>query len=227
VNTPAYTILSPNNSNSSINSIDFSSIGNSISSDTNAFSKIHRLSKISSNNIATNFTNDNLIFSKINNLYLSNNTINQDTYQYGSTRQHNYSSLNSFLPSFSTLVDTKSFKKFFDYSLNTQVFKKDIPYTSNFFNGHNEQMSNPIKSSVNILVNFVDSIYSSYFFKKFLLNSTTIINANATTDGKNDTNPFFSFYDKTSRKKVINFKKPNHFSAYNDLTVNVNNNFYT
>merc|ERR1711976_729107 len=108
INTPAYVILSPNDNASSLNSIDFSSIGNSISNDSSAFSKIHRLSKISSNNI-----NANLMFSKINNLYLSNNTINQDSYQYGSTRQHNYSSLNSFLPSFSTLVDNNSFKKIF------------------------------------------------------------------------------------------------------------------
>ena len=51
VNSPAYVILSPNDTTSSQNFIDFSTVGNSISSDTNAFSKIHRLSKISSNNV--------------------------------------------------------------------------------------------------------------------------------------------------------------------------------
>merc|ERR1711976_66393 len=134
INTPAYVILSPNDNASSLNSIDFSSIGNSISNDSSAFSKIHRLSKISSNNINTNLTNDNLMFSKINNLYLSNNTINQDSYQYGSTRQHNYSSLNSFLPSFSTLVDNNSFKKFFEYSLNTSSSDNKVIMNNNFFN---------------------------------------------------------------------------------------------
>jgi hypothetical protein len=236
VNTPAYTILSPNDSSSSMNSIDFSSIGNSISSDTNAFSKIHRLSKISSNNVTTNFTNDNLIFSKINNLYLSNNTINQDTYQYGSTRQHNYSSLNSFLPSFSTLVDTNSFKKFFDYTLNTKQNQKNLTYNNNFFNNHTEEIFNPTTSATNSLLNFSNmnsllsnsySGYSTSFFKRFLLDFNSIVNLNATTDGKNNSNPFLGYQDKASRKKVISLKKPNHFSVYDDLTENTQHNFYT
>jgi len=236
VNTPAYTILSPNDSNSSMNSIDFSSVGNSISSDTNAFSKIHRLSKISSNNVTTNFTNDNLVFSKINNLYLSNNAINQDSYQYGSARQHNYSSLNSFLPSFSTLVDTNSFKKFFDYTLNTPSNHSSLPTNSNFFNSHTDSISTPTKSSVNKLVNFTNdnlvlnagnSNYSTHFFKKFLLDFTSTVNINATNDGKNNSNPFLGYYDKASHKKVVNMKKPTHFSVYDDLTESTQHNFYT
>merc|ERR1712054_535323 len=126
VNTPAYIILSPNDKLSSLNSIDFSSIGNSISNDSNAFTKIHRLSKISNSNVKTSLYNDNLVLSKINNLYLSSNTLNNSSYQYGSNRQHNYSSLNSFLPSFNALVDNNSFKKFFNYSLNTSTKRSDI-----------------------------------------------------------------------------------------------------
>jgi hypothetical protein len=236
VNTPAYTILSPNDSNSSMNSIDFSSVGNSISSDTNAFSKIHRLSKISSNNVTTNFTNDNLVFSKINNLYLSNNTLNQDSYQYGSARQHNYSSLNSFLPSFSTLVDTNSFKKFFDYTLNTSSAQQSLPYSNNFFNAHTEDTFNPAKSSVNNLLNFTSANslsgttypgYETHFFKRFLLDFTSLVNVNATNDGKNNNNPFLSYHDKSSSKKVTNMKKPSHFSVYDDLTESAQHNFYT
>jgi hypothetical protein len=228
--------LSPNDTASSINSIDFSSIGNSISSDTNAFSKIHRLSKISSNNVAINFTNDNLVFTKINNLYLTNGNINQDSYQYGSARQHNYSSLNSFLPSFSTLVDTKSFKKFFDYSLNTTFTKNNDTNNHNFFNAHKENALLSTKSSLNSLVSLTDVLrtsgetipgYSTHFFKKFLLDFNTISNVNATTDGKNNSNPFLSYYEKGARKKIISLKKPNHFSVYDDLTNGTQHNFYT
>ena len=230
VNSPAYVILSPNDTTSSQNFIDFSTVGNSISSDTNAFSKIHRLSKISSNNVTTNLSNDNLIFSKINNLYLSNNTINQDSYQYGSPRQHNYSSLNSFLPSFSTLVDTNSFKTFFNYSLNTQKKATSTISNTNFFSKHNDELFSSNKSSVNSLVGFVAPFgvnSSTYSFKKFLINFNTVSNANVTNDGKNNTNPLFSYFDKGSRKKVLSFKKPAHFSVYDDLTSTVKSNFYT
>jgi hypothetical protein len=230
VNSPAYVILSPNDTSSSQNFIDFSTVGNSISSDANAFSKIHRLSKISSNNITTSLSNDNLIFSKINNLYLSSNTVNQDSYQYGSPRQHNYSSLNSFLPSFSTLVDTNSFKTFFNYSLNTQKKKTTIASNTNFFNKHEDMLFSANKSSVNNLVSLtasLDTDYSTYFFKKFLIDFNTISNANVTNDGKNNVNPLFSYFDKGSRKKVISFKKPTHFSIYDDLTSTVRHNFYT
>jgi hypothetical protein len=53
-------------------------------------------------------------------------------------RSHNQTSLQSFLPNFSTLVDTVSFKKYFKYTLNTElnpsksVFRPLTDY--NFFN---------------------------------------------------------------------------------------------
>jgi hypothetical protein len=188
------------------------------------------LSKISSNNVTTNLINDNLVFTKINNLYLSSNTINHDSYQYGSPRQHNYSSLNSFLPSFSTLVDTKSFKLFFNYSLNTQQKKESVINNTNFFNKYEDKLFSANKSSTNTLINFTTPFgvsHSEYFFKKFLLNYNTVSNASITTDGKNNTNPLFSYFDKSSRKKILNFNKPAHFSVYNDLTSTVKHNFYT
>jgi hypothetical protein len=156
--------------------------------------------------------------------------VNQDSYQYGSPRQHNYSSLNSFLPSFSTLVDTNSFKTFFNYSLNTQKKKTTIASNTNFFNKHEDMLFSANKSSVNNLVSLtasLDTDYSAYFFKKFLIDFNTISNANVTNDGKNNVNPLFSYFDKGSRKKVISFKKPTHFSIYDDLTSTVRHNFYT
>jgi hypothetical protein len=225
--------LSPNDTTSSLNSIDFSSVGNSISSDSNAFSKIHRLSKISSSNVAVNFTNDNLVFSKINNLYLSNNTINQDTYQYGSARQHNYSSLNSFLPAFSTLVDNNSFKKFFDYSLNTPVNESSVILNNNFFNNQKESYSNSNKNLDNTIIAHVDNAqdlgmtgYSNYFLKRFLSDFRNVSNYNSTTDGKNDANPLLSYYN-SSKKKVLSSQKPGQFSIYDDLTSTTKHNFYS
>merc|ERR1712054_271520 len=173
VNTPAYVILSPNDKSSSLNSIDFSTIGNCISNDSNAFTKIHRLSKISNSNVKTSLHNNNLVLNKINNLYLSSNTLNNSSYQYGSNRQHNYSSLNSFLPSFSTLVDNNSFKKFYNYSLNVNHKPKNVFLNNKIFTNKNDDFNTQNNNMNHVILNFtrnLDSKYSDYFFTKFLLN---------------------------------------------------------
>ena len=206
VNTPAYVILSPNDRLSSLNSIDFSSIGNSISNDSNAFTKIHRLSKISNSNVKTSLYNDNLVLNKINNLYLSCNTLNNSSYQYGSNRQHNYSSLNSFLPSFNSLVDNNSFKKFFNYSLNTSKKNNDIALNNKTFNNKTYEFDMQNNSMNHVILNFtrnLDFKYSDYFFTKFLLNFNFFKSMNSTLDGKNNDNPLLGYY---SFKKKKDFK---------------------
>ena len=229
VNTPAYVILSPNDRLSSLNSIDFSSIGNSISNDSNAFTKIHRLSKISNSNVKTSLYNDNLVLNKINNLYLSCNTLNNSSYQYGSNRQHNYSSLNSFLPSFNSLVDNNSFKKFFNYSLNTSKKNNDIALNNKTFNNKTYEFDMQNNSMNHVILNFtrnLDFKYSDYFFTKFLLNFNFFKSMNSTLDGKNNDNPLLGYYS-FKKKKILNSKKPLHFSAHDDLTSKINHNFFT
>jgi hypothetical protein len=51
--------------------------------------------------------NHSQILTKVNNLYNTPSSTNNDGYFYGSQRQHNFTSLSSTLPSFSTLVDKK------------------------------------------------------------------------------------------------------------------------
>ena len=229
LNTPAYVILSPNDTSSSLNSIDFSTIGNSISNDPTAFKKISRFSKLASSNISTSMTNDNQVFNKINNLYVSNNTINQDSYQYGSTRQHNFSSLNSFLPFFSSLVDNKSFKIFFDYSLNTKSSKSNVSLNNNFFNNVTSTDNTNTPNTISALVNELNSNQEgnfNYFFKKFLLNFNSAHAFNATTDGKNNVNPLLNYYNG-SNKKMIKTKKYTQLTLCDDLTSTTNTNFYS
>lgn len=122
--TPNSLILSPNNYESTLNNIDFSFIGNNISNDANAFNKIQRFSKLSVSHVSSALTNHNTTLTKLNNLYLSPSTFDVTSYQYGSCRQHNVSSLNVFLPTFSTLLDNSSFNKFFNYSCNIATLRK-------------------------------------------------------------------------------------------------------
>jgi hypothetical protein len=113
--------LSPSDNNLNLNNVDFSNVGSSISKDTEAFKKIQKYSKIANSNISQDILSNNTRFEKINNLYLSVNSLNNDSYNYGIHRQHNFTSLNSTLPSYSTLVDKNSLNKFFDYSLSVNT----------------------------------------------------------------------------------------------------------
>jgi hypothetical protein len=60
---------------------------------------------------------NNNVLQKLNNLYLTEHSLNSNSVNYGITRQHNFSSMDSVLPSFTTLVDKKGFQKFYDYTL--------------------------------------------------------------------------------------------------------------
>jgi hypothetical protein len=118
---------------SSLNNIDFSSVGSSVSKDSDAFKKIQKFSKITSNNINRNISDTSSNYRKIYNLYLNPNNLNNDSSSYGTLRQINFSSANSTLPMFTTLVDKKGFNKFFEYSLNYESQNGKILERSNKF----------------------------------------------------------------------------------------------
>jgi hypothetical protein len=59
--------------------------------------------------------------------------VNSNSHSYGSYRQHNFISSSSSISSFLSLVDQKSFNKFFSFVLNTKktqenFFSKIKPY---------------------------------------------------------------------------------------------------
>jgi hypothetical protein len=140
VNSPIHLLLSPNDKLNSLGNIDFSSVGNSVSKDANSFKKIQKFSKITTNNLVRDASSDSQVFTKINNLYNNTNSLNNNSYFYGTLRQHNHSSLDSFLPSFSTLVDKKGLDKFCEYSLNhvrSRSQEKSLEKLINLVNIHN------------------------------------------------------------------------------------------
>jgi hypothetical protein len=111
--------LAPNNTISSLNNITFSGIGNQISQDSNSFQKIQKLSKTNLSHTNIEMGNNRGVFTKVNDLYQGPSVLNTSTHEYGNPRQHNLTSLGATLPSFITLVDEKSFSRFFNYTLNT------------------------------------------------------------------------------------------------------------
>jgi hypothetical protein len=97
--------------------MNLDNIGVSTLKDSTAFKKIQFFSKTNPTslfNVKSDFQNS---LNKLNTLFLNDLDLNQ-SYTYGMDRQHNYTSLSSTLPMFSTLMDNKSTEKFFSYNLN-------------------------------------------------------------------------------------------------------------
>jgi hypothetical protein len=121
--TPAHLILTPTDNSNLLNFMDLDSIGISTVKDSTAFKKIQFFSKIDPTsifNIKSDFQNS---FNKINSLYTNDLTLNT-SYSYGMDRQHNFTSLNSTLPMFNTLLDGNSVNKFFGYNFNNSTQNK-------------------------------------------------------------------------------------------------------
>jgi hypothetical protein len=108
----------PIDANLSNSSIDFSNSGNLLSKDSNAFKKIQWFSKMTSTNTTRDITSNLDNLKKIENLYLNNSTLASNSYNYGNSNQHGYSSSSATLPYSTTLLDTNGLTKFFEYSLS-------------------------------------------------------------------------------------------------------------
>merc|ERR1712014_145622 len=115
--TPAHIVLTPTDNSNLVNFMNLDNIGISTLKDSTAFKKIQFFSKTNPTslfNVKSDFQNS---LNKLNTLFLNDLDLNQ-SYTYGMDRQHNYTSLSSTLPMFSTLMDSKSTEKFFSYNLN-------------------------------------------------------------------------------------------------------------
>jgi hypothetical protein len=104
--------------------MNFDNIGLSTVKDSTAFKKIQFFSKINPSSIFHIKSDFQNTFNRLSNYYDNDSNLNL-SYNYGIDRQHTYTSLNSTLPTFSTLLDSPSVNKFFTYNFNDFVMKKD------------------------------------------------------------------------------------------------------
>jgi heme/copper-type cytochrome/quinol oxidase subunit 2 len=223
LNSPIHTILSPTDKSNTLGNIDFSSIGNSVSKDSNAFKKIQKHSKITTNNLLREVSNDSQVFDKINNLYNNSTYMGNNSYFYGTKRQHNHVSLDSFLPSFSTLVDKKGLDKFCSYSLNhTETRSQEKPveklinmvniYNNNFesksvIGGANAMSMQSMLSSAAHNVSSNELHVDAFFFKWF-----SSFHNNYNFDNISDSKPTNNPYRTISKGKNTNKKFLKQFS---------------
>lgn len=131
---------------------------------------------------------DNL--KKIENLYLNNASLSSNSYNYGNSNQHAYASLNTVLPYSTTLLDTNSLTKFFEYSLSQD--------RSNFLEkGSTLNLSTKDQNfNSTILQNLHKNSYLDLFFLRklvFIINEPSL---NILSNNKDKSNTF-NFFNKT------------------------------
>jgi len=208
--------------------MNLDSIGVSTVKDSTAFKKIQFFSKTNPTNlfnVKSDFQNS---FTKLNSLYLTDLDLNQ-SYTYGMDRQHAYTSLASSLPMSTTLMDSTSVNKFFEYNLGIDFSKKQDSLNLNRFDYDNSLRND---SSTEVLVNnFNSSLKDSLAvdFSLFLKMPNTNAVLGAENDSKQYANNFkFLLNFKHKKKSISNFNQLLTDSPLNDSIVkstDVTNNF--
>jgi hypothetical protein len=212
----------PIDSNLSNSSIDFSNSGTSISKDSGAFKKIQRFSKITTANTTRNMTSNLDNLKKIENLYLSNLTLTSNSYNYGNSNQHAYASLNTVLPYSTTLLDTNSLMRFFEYSLSQDKSNFLEKGSTLNFKAEDQNFNNTI------LHNLHKNSYLDLFFlrKLFFIVNEPFVNILSSNKDKSNT---FNFFNKTETYVKGNrlTQTPLHKSALDELITENKNTYYS
>lgn len=209
--------------------MNFDNIGLSTIKDSTAFKKIQFFSKINFSyifNVKSDFETN---FNKIDNFY-KNDLILISSLNYGTQRQHSYTSLNSTLPLNTTLLDYKSSKKFFNYNMNFTYKNNSDNLNLNRLNCTN---NNDILYGSSIKYNFKFLLKNLKYFNLSNLNyyftlSNFPINLDIDSDAKQPTNAFKYLLASTSFKKktLHNLPQLNNTLNSSDLQIIPNfNNF--
>jgi hypothetical protein len=207
--------------------MNLDNIGVSTVKDSTAFKKIQFFSKTNPTNlfnVKSDFQNS---FNKINNYYLTDLDLN-NSYTYGMDRQHTYTSLSSTLPNFSTLIDTKSVDKFFNYNFNSEVSLSSVNKNLLDFNRLSYSKTNKLNLNNEYLMGNLFKLFPSKLnhlntldFLTFIKvpNNTSVLGAE--NDAKQYSNGFkFLLNLKHKKKSVHNFNFLLNNITANDSFVN-------
>jgi hypothetical protein len=187
-NTPGHLLLSPPTKNSSLNNVDFSSVGSTVNSDPNAFKKIQKYSKLSVNQNMLETSNMNARFNKLGSLYLTDLSLAPNAASYHTNRQHIQSSASSFLPSFFTLTDQVSLDRYFSYALGFSgdfLGTKSSMRNYNFFNGDASTTQTSASFPTQALSSFANLNFSKSLSSYSPLRTLTGVKAYDVTKGGN------------------------------------------
>jgi hypothetical protein len=194
------------------------------------------VSKLSNNALATDTINNNALFRKINNLYINNSNLDNNSYYYGTPRQHNLTSSSSTLPSNSALMDKTSFNKFFDYTSTANKPANDqysllLQNKNPLYNSATtpNDFDNRLSESFNINskldnIFFADHTnYSTLETKMSTENKLRLSSLNTLTDKQNVINPLKPI-DTT---KKLSYKNNEQLSHFDELIASTQSNFFS
>jgi hypothetical protein len=186
--------------------MNLDNVGLSTVKDSTAFKKIQFFSKTNPNslfNIKSDFQNS---FSKLSTYYNNELDLNS-SYTYGMDRQHNYTSLATTLPAFSTLLDNNSVNRFFSYNFNNTSTSKTqnnldlnrLSYNSSSNTATTENLINNYSKLLPQTYNRLNSLDFLLFLK--LPNSFSVLGAE--NDSKQQSNPFKFALNSRHKKKLL------------------------
>jgi len=120
-------LISPSAKSSSLNLTNFSKLGLSTLKDSSAFKKIQYHSKANPQALFNSSDSFAAQYSKIHKLYSNTNNFN-DSYNYGTLRQHGYSSANSVNSSVG--LESNSISKLMSYNFGVRSDQSELKYAN-------------------------------------------------------------------------------------------------
>ena len=192
-NSPAHALISPMSKSGSANLTDYSKVGLSTIKDSSAFKKIQYHSKVNPQSLYSESSGYSQRYNKLHSLYLSSNKLN-DSYNYGTMRQHGFSSLSSNASNYG--LESTAVNKMLNYNYGvstnyeTQKHAASLPVRSDKSN--TSYIAKAISDSSDGMTPGVDA-------SKHLSYSGNERSISATTDSKFYANPVKSYLGKPSK----------------------------
>lgn len=182
-------------------------IGVSTVKDSTAFKKIQFFSKIDPSSLFNTRSDFQHTFNKLGGYYNNDTDLNY-SYSYGMDRQHNYTSLSSTLPLFSTLLDSRSVDKFLSYNFSNISGRGSKQPNNNLsinrlsYGDGSSQHNSTSNNYTNLLPDNLKKS-SDLDFQLFLKSPSILSVLNAETDSKQLSNTFKFSLNFRHKKKLI------------------------
>lgn len=199
---PAHILLSPTDPNNLINISDFSKIGLSSVKESSAFKKIQYHSKSPAGQLFDSSTVNYSKFDVLSSLYDNNATYNNSK-DYYTDRQDNYSSLLVSQLNTSSNLEANSVEKFLDYNFNlSPTDTTNSTSSNNHLNSTRKDYYNDLTRSSRLNSSIDTLRLNSDANQKFLDLSRNSLNINNTSDGKYYNNPLKILLNQNNTRRL-------------------------
>ena len=198
----------------------FADLGTNNVKDSTAFKKIQYFSKTNPQQLYGNVSEFNLRYKKLADLYLNDSEPTQ-TNNYGTLRQHNFTSLSSSTNNFNSLLDSKSLDTFMDYNLTSQQ-SNNRNILGNSTKLHSREESFDLGKAKTLPLQIVNNVVggSNVMQQNYTHFPSKNSFLSAENDAKQFKNPFkFALNNKWSKKNFTNLTWSNDAVAEHEVSL--------